>query len=93
VRKPWEFEDPLCAEVGVEIFFARDSDDKQYVAHNTTYREAKEICRKCDHQIECAEWGIKNEEFGVWGGLSPQDMKAMRSRRRIPITPKINIIR
>jgi WhiB family redox-sensing transcriptional regulator len=93
MRKPWDFEEPLCAEVGVELFFARDSDDKEQLLRATSYQEAKSLCNKCVHQMECAEWGIKNEEHGVWGGLSPTERTAIRRVNRIPITPRQNIIR
>lgn len=87
MRKPWDYEEPLCAEVGVDIFFAIDSDDKQLVAHSTTYKEAKEICRKCPHQAECAEWGVANEVHGVWGGLTPSDRRHLRrGRALLPIS-------
>jgi hypothetical protein len=34
---------------------------------------AKSICRTCPHKAECAEWGINNERYGIWGGLTQKD--------------------
>lgn len=91
--KPWDFEDPLCAEVGTEIFFAKEPDDVGGVPANKTYEDAKKICQKCDHQIECAEWGIVNEVYGMWGGLTPVERYAIRKKRKIFVAPRELFIR
>ena len=44
---------------------------------------AKSICRGCSHRIECAEWGIRKEAFGIWGGLAPRERLSVRRDRRI----------
>ena len=50
-------------------------------------RIAVDLCRECPFILKCAATAIENnEEFGVWGGLTPEDRKRMRknqSRRRI----------
>jgi hypothetical protein len=46
---------------------------------------ASSICRKCTHIVECADWAIKNELFGFWGGLSPKDRTNIRRDKRIPV--------
>ena len=83
-RGPWEFEEPLCAEVGVEIFYTDDKDDMR-VDSMSTYAMASSICRKCVHIGEFAEWAIKNELFGFWGGLTPKDRTNIRRRKRISV--------
>ena len=92
-RPPWEFEEPRCAEVGTEIFFAKDKDEpgSSKLSANE-YEMARKICQKCPHKMECAEWGILNEVHGVWGGLTPQQRSRLRKQRRIqvPITVKTN---
>lgn len=86
MKKPWEFEDPRCAEVGVELFFNRDYDDGPKNMKFDNYKDAKKICETCDHKIECAEWGIKHEVHGMWGGLTPQERKQIRRTRTfIPV--------
>lgn len=87
MQKPWEFDEPLCAEVGTEIFFARDAEDGR-PASNASYAEAKKICASCVHKIECADWGIKNEKHGVWGGLTPVDRDRIRRKLNILVTPR-----
>lgn len=93
MKPPWEFEEPACAEVGTTIFFQPDKDDPEYRGTNIgrEYEYARKVCETCPHQMECAEWGIANETHGMWGGLSPSDRNKIRSNRRLPITPKVNI--
>ena len=83
-RGPWEFEEPLCSEVGVEMFYTDDKDDMR-VDSMSTYAMASSICGKCAHIVECAEWAIKNELFGFWGGLTPKDRTNIRRRKRISV--------
>jgi hypothetical protein len=92
VKKPWDFEEPLCAEVGTEIFFTPDKDkpDKPYQeSRYEGYKMARTICQKCPHLLECAEWGITNETYGMWGGLSPEERRKIRSRRGLTIEPRV----
>lgn len=78
MRGPWEFEKPLCAEVGTEIFFA-DKDTPDYLLLN---KQARKICALCTHRIECANWAIENhEEFGIWGGLGGRARMDIRNGR------------
>ena len=81
-RGPWEFEEPLCSEIGVEMFYTDDKDDKR-LDSTTTYAMAGSICRKCSHIVECADWAIKNELFGFWGGLTPKDRISIRKNKKI----------
>lgn len=84
-RKPWDFENPLCAEIGTELFFLedRDRDEKTMPVSQEQYKQAQKTCYSCVHRIECAEWAIYNEAFGVWGGLTAKDRKQIRIARRI----------
>jgi hypothetical protein len=47
------------------------------------YGNAKKICQGCDHLIECAEWAIRYEDHGVWGGTTPADRKNIRRKLKI----------
>ena len=44
--------------------------------------EAKSYCIKCPVRIDCLEHAIKNEEIGVWGGLTTTERRR-EVRRRI----------
>lgn len=87
MKKPWDFEEPACAEVGVNIFFQPDKDDPEQVAFvDGEYKYAKKVCSGCIHKIECAEWGIENETHGVWGGLSPRERTVIKKRGTISVS-------
>lgn len=82
IKPPWEFEDPLCSEVGDSFFFIRDKGDNDPTLE-VSYEPGKSICRQCSHIKDCAIWGIQNEVHGLWGGLTPLDRKNIR--KKLPI--------
>ena len=77
MREPRNYEAPLCAEVGGEIWFPEQGGDQ------TNTLRAKNICHQCNHRLECAEWGIQKERHGIWGGLTPTQREAIRRKRNI----------
>lgn len=76
---PWEFDQPLCAEIGPYYFYMED--DGLPVSTNDA-RKVKSFCESCVHQSDCAEWGIAKERFGIWGGLTSRERQNIRRRRR-----------
>ena len=50
-------------------------------------RIAVDLCEQCPLILRCAALALEsNEEFGVWGGLTPEHRKRMKknnSRRRV----------
>ena len=36
---------------------------------------AKKICNNCPVRLECANWAIRTQEFGVWGSLTPEERR------------------
>lgn len=81
-KPPWEYENPVCAQVGIDIFFPEDYDevDKLNVYN---YSNAKKVCAGCEHIVDCADWGTLHEAYGVWGGLDPKDRAARRRASRL----------
>lgn len=84
LRKPREYENPLCAQVGPSFFYLDDYDDDTLAPEgmNTSYNTALQICKNCEHILECAEWGLKYESHGVWGGLTPYDRRNIRTNKK-----------
>ena len=80
MREPHEFEAPLCAEVGGNYWFP---EDLLAEAAMQATKAAKSICASCEHQSECAEWGINNERYGIWGGLTSVTLRTIRKNRNI----------
>lgn len=82
MREPWVYENPACAEVGGDFWFPEKADGSMNTVEMVM---AKSICRTCPHKAECAEWGIRNEVFGIWGGLTQQDRRPIQRQLKITI--------
>lgn len=45
-------------------------------------REAKAVCTRCPVTAQCLAWALETgQRFGVWGGKSEDERKAMRPGR------------
>lgn len=84
---PKTFNTPLCAQVGPSFFYLDDDDDDTIdsATANASYKIAIDICSKCSHKSDCAEWGIQKERWGVWGGLTPYQRANIRRKRKITL--------
>ena len=83
MREPRDYEAPLCAEVGGDHWFP-DKDVPESLGQGNI-RIAKSICGKCRHRVECAEWGLHNERFGIWGGVTELERRYLRKQLNIII--------
>ncbi len=82
MREPRFFEDPACATVGGDFWFPEKHDG---TSNSTEMLLAISICKKCVHQTECAEWGINNERFGIWGGVTERQRRIIRQQKNITL--------
>lgn len=87
-REPWKYENPICAQVGTEIFFSEDYDDVDRL-NVFNYNQAKKVCAGCDHIVECADWGTLHEAYGVWGGLDPKDRADIRRSTNVILNRRV----
>ncbi|MGW3888916.1 WhiB family transcriptional regulator [Micromonospora chokoriensis] len=63
----------LCREVDGELFYPDKGESN---------REAKRVCGRCEVKTECLEYALgADERWGVWGGLSERERRAMLKRR------------
>ena len=47
------------------------------------YPKAKKICAECPAKEPCLEYAMEaNEQYGVWGGVSPEGRRKLRKARR-----------
>ncbi len=75
------FEDAACTEDDTDIFFPEGTDVKGKTAL------AKAICASCPIAAACLQYALAtNEEFGIWGGTTPEERK--RGRRRTILVGK-----
>lgn len=64
----------LCVETDPDAFFPGQGEPA---------KDAKQVCRACEVRAECLEYALQNRiEFGIWGGTSEMDRRAMRRERR-----------
>src|SRR3982074_2005481 len=62
-----------CLGVDPDLFFPE---------RGASTREAKEVCRGCVVREDCLEYALANgEKFGIWGGLSERERRALRRQR------------
>ena len=68
IDQPW-VDQALCAQTDPELWFP----EKGGATH-----VAKATCAQCFVQAECLDYALTtNERFGVWGGLSERERRAL----------------
>ena len=61
-----------CEGQELEVFFHEGHSDK------TKIKAAKAICSSCPLVYQCLTWAVNNENFGIWGGKTPYEVKQIR---------------
>jgi WhiB family redox-sensing transcriptional regulator len=65
--------EPICATTDPELFFPPVGNE------DGVARQAKKLCQTCPVIKECLTYALVNQEqFGIWGGMSPRERMAMR---------------
>lgn len=65
--------DSSCRGVNPDLF---------YPERGESTKEAKAVCAGCPVRIDCLEYAIAhNERFGIWGGKSERERRAIRKQR------------
>lgn len=72
-------EQAACKGVDTNIFFQDQG---------ASYKRAKAICIRCDVQIQCLDYVMRNggthdDEFGLWGGKTPMERRKMKKLLRV----------
>ncbi|SKO15618.1 WhiB family transcriptional regulator [Mycobacteroides abscessus] len=63
----------VCSQVGGDTWFPD---------RGGSTSDAKRVCHGCPVKGECLEWALANDErFGVWGGLSERERRALQRKR------------
>lgn len=71
-RYPW-MEAALCRETDPEIFFPEKGGST---------KSAKAVCLNCPSRSSCLAWALEGDErFGVLGGLSERERRALKKSR------------
>lgn len=77
-----EHADEAWSEDWVLQAACRDADPDALFVQGSAQRQAKIICRNCPVVAECLADALDNRvEFGVWGGLTERERRALLRRR------------
>ncbi|GGV27091.1 hypothetical protein GCM10010495_48950 [Kitasatospora herbaricolor] len=75
-RRDW-LDRALCRERDPELFFPVGNQGPALLQID----EAKAVCRPCPVRPQCLLWALEtNQESGVWGGVSEDELLAIRTR-------------
>lgn len=65
-----------------DLFF--HAENERGLAKESRDRQAKTVCRTCPVMSSCLDYALKHQEpYGVWGGLSEDDRRAMGLNRAL----------
>lgn len=60
----------------------RDEDPDTLFVQGAQQRDAREVCRACPVRTECLAHALDNRiRFGVWGGMTERERRALLKRR------------
>lgn len=80
-----EFENPpeggLCQGQPVSWFYP----DPRTRGITKDMRNALNMCSDCIVRWPCAEYALRHEVYGIWGGLTEKDRVQIRARRKIVV--------
>ena len=63
-----------CVGIDAELFFPDRGEPT---------RHAKAVCAGCEVRAECLDYALETgQKFGVWGGTSERERRALRRLRR-----------
>lgn len=61
--------DALCTQTDPEIFFP---------AKGASLRPARRVCARCWARVECLDYALAFDEFGVWAGTSRVERQKLK---------------
>lgn len=74
-----------CAGTDVNTYYRDDDESKSVNAWAEL--KAKRVCVDCAFLKPCYDWGLANEEFGVWGRTTEHERRILRRQNGIEIRP------
>ena len=74
---------PVPSPFGAGQLTACEGADSEIFFDEERFGEAKAICATCPVQARCLVYAVDCEQFGVWGGATPEERSAMRGSRPV----------
>ena len=85
-----DFTGAACAGMDGDMFYDDmivSESAKEYGMYTSTapkqHAMLRRVCANCPVKVECAEFAIKHERFGFWGGLTAMERHSIRSIKNI----------
>lgn len=77
-----EWEKAECWGLNTDLFYAVEEERniKAYFYINAV----RTMCGKCQIQQKCLSYGFANEQYGVWGGMTTLERKAVVQPKKYP---------
>jgi len=90
-----DFSDAACKSFPKTQFFPELEDYSKLskIKHESTIREAIEICMSCKIQETCLEYALKAEPFGIWGGTTEIERVYLRHKLNIECLREVQMNR
>jgi hypothetical protein len=67
-----------CLSTDPEAFFPADN------MVGEVAKILRRVCEPCELKAECAQWAIRHEAHGFWGGMTPSDRQRYRKKYGVP---------
>ena len=73
-----------CRDKPTNWWYGSDLDeDGGYVVTAEQVKRAEELCRACPFELDCADYGLRNEPFGMWGGIKLNGLTGVQRADRL----------
>jgi len=69
-----------CFGKDTEDFYIDDRGKNYTKKNEKLLMQAKMMCSTCSFMKQCGMYALKYEEYGVWGGTTPQERDKMRKK-------------
>jgi WhiB family redox-sensing transcriptional regulator len=81
---------PNCASADPELFFPQENEiyPGKIISKYIDIAAAKRICSDCPIKLQCLEYGLKNAEIGIWGGMTESQRETLRKLNKTPLSRK-----
>ena len=80
------FSNPACKGHNPTLWFAvlaRNANAKERQQVKINSQKAISICSSCENQLECLDYAVKAEPFGIWGGSNEAERMYIRKILKI----------
>lgn len=71
-----------CFGIGTDIFYAVE--EERHLRAFIYINAVRTLCARCPIFQDCLSYGFANEDYGVWGGLTTMERRAMLEPKRYP---------